>query len=413
VIDFHKKTKVQIIISRGHAGALCMAILASVFAWASAHAESTFLPYASAQYEHNSNVFALPNSSAAVAASGDPTLGDSDLRTVAGFEEDYLWDRQRLYGTFEGRYIEYDHFGYLSHAEYMAKLGLDWKLFSALDGTFLGSQERLMAPFANRDTQTQLAIDLDRHAIGRLNLRIAPEWRLESSVDYHNLDSPVQDFPEYGLTETTSKLAVKYLGFSNLSYGVSAAYIDGRYRNAPIIGAYNETDFGLTMTYAASAISSFNGAVGHSLRTQDLNQGNISAITGELGYTAKLSGKTSFRVDYTRAINSYIGAGGSELDNTVNVGLDYQLTFKTGMSFSFQEVWSHFIGQTVPGSDVLGRKDRSPGASFKLNYQALRWLLVQPYANYQRRNSNIQDFSYSGTVVGIQITAKRPSPPSR
>jgi hypothetical protein len=59
----------------------------------------------------------------------------------------------------------------------------------------------------------------------------------------------------------------------------------------------------------------------------------------------------------------------------------------------------------------LGRKDRTPGATFKLNYQVLRWLLIQPYANYQRRSSNQQGFDFSSTIVGIQILAKVPAPP--
>jgi hypothetical protein len=377
-------------------------------------AGSVFLPYASEQYEHNSNIFALPNSAAAaVANQGDPTLGDSDLRTVAGFEEDYLWDRQRLYGTLEGRYIRYDHFDQLSHTEYLAKVGLDWKLLSVFDGSFLGSQERFMAPFAERDTQTALAINLERHAIGKLNYHLSPEWRLETSVDYHDLDAPVQGFPDYGLTETTGLVALKYLGISNLTYGISADYIDGKYRNAPLLGTYNQTDINLTMAYAATGLSSFDGSVGHSQRDQGLNQGNISAITGELGYKRKFSGKTSIQVTYLRAVNSYIGAGGSELDSTANITLNYQPTFKTGMSFGFQEVWSTFTGQTIPGSDVLGRRDRSPAATFKLNYQATRWLLVQPYVNYQRRTSNDEFFSYSGTIIGIQVLAKKPAPPGR
>jgi hypothetical protein len=390
-----------------------LAALIGLLVSATACGESIFLPYAGAQYEHNSNVFALPNSAAAVAASGDPTLSDSDLKTVAGFEEDYLWDRQRLYATAEGRYFEYDHFSDLSHYEYAAKLGFDWKLFSMLDGTLLGSQERSMAPFANRDTETQLAIDIDRHAIGKINFQLAPEWRLETGVDHHDLNAPIQNFPDYGLTETISNAAVKYLGFSNLSYGIAAYYSDGRYRNAPVVGSYVQTVVDLTMTYAASGLSSFNGAIGHTQRDQGQDQGRISAITGELGYTRRFSGKTSIHIDYSKAVNSYIGAGGSELDSIINATLNYQATFKTGMILGFQETWSDFIGQTIPGSDVIGRKDRSPSASFKLNYQALRWLLIQPYVTYQRRTSNEEFFSYSGTIVGIQLLAKKPAPPAR
>jgi hypothetical protein len=378
-----------------------------------AYGGSVFLPYASEQYEHNSNVFALPNSSAAFAANGDPRLGDSDLKTVAGFEEDYLWDRQRLYSTLEGRYFQYDHFGELSHYEYLAKAGLDWKLFSAFDGTVLGSFERYMASFANRDTQTALAIDLERHGIGKFNFHISPEWRLETSVDYHDLDAPVQGFPNYGLTETTGLVALKYLGFSNLTYGISADYIDGKFRNAPLVGTYNQNDVDLTAAYAATGLSTFDGSVGHTQRDQGLNQGNISAITGELGYSRRISGKTSIRVGYARAVNSYVGAGGSELDSTLSATLNFQATYKTGLAFGFSEMWSKFTGQTIPGADVLGRKDKSPAATFKLNYQVTRWLLVQPYVNYARRSSNIAFDTYSATIIGIEVLAKRVAPPAR
>jgi hypothetical protein len=401
------------IAGKRHGCPLWLPALLGVFASGTAFGGSTFLPYVSTQYEHNNNVFALENSASALAASGDPTLGDSDLKSVAGFEEDYLWDRQRLSGTFEGRYIKYDHFSSLSHSEYLAKLDLDWKLFSMLDGTFLGSQERVMAPFANRDTLTQLAIDIDRHGIAKFNVRIAPEWRLETSVDYHDLSAPIQGFPDYGLIETTARAAVKYLGVAYFTYGFSADHVDGRYRNAPVDGTYNQTDLALTMTYAASGLSSFNGALGHTQRDQGQNQGKVSDVTGELGYLRQLTGKTSIHLDYTRAVNSYIGAGGSELDSTLNASVTYQPTFKTGMTLGYQRIWSTFLGQTIPGTDVLGRKDSSTGATFKMNYQALRWLLVQPYVNYQRRTSNNEIFGYSGTIIGIQILAKEPAPPAR
>jgi hypothetical protein len=395
---------------RNLASRLAAFALLAIFASAAADAQTTFLPYASTQYEHNNNVFDLPNSAAALANNGDSTLGDSSLRTVAGADVNFLWDRQRFYSTLEGRYIDYDHFGYLSHNEYLAKVGLDWKLLSAFDGTFLGSIERVMAAFAERDTQTQLAVNLDRHAIGKFNFRITPDWRLETSVDYHDLDSPIQDFPTYGLTETTGHAALKYLGFSDLTYGFTAEYINGKYRNAPVPGSYDQTNLDLTMAYTASGLSSFNGAIGYTKRDQGQNQGSLSALSGELGYLRKLSGKTSLHLDVTRAVNSYIGAGGSELDTTALAQLTFQPTYKTGMSLGYQYIWSKFLGQTIPGSDVLGRKDRTPGLTFKVNYQALRWLLIQPYVNYQRRDSNEQAFNFSSTIIGIQILAKKPAP---
>jgi hypothetical protein len=386
-------------------------VLVNFCATGVAYGQSTFLPYGSTQYEYNNNVFALPNSSAAVSANGDPRLGDSDLRTIAGFEEDYILARQRFYSTIEGRYIDYDHFSYLNHSEYLVKLGLDWKLLSAYDGTFQASQEQSMAPFANRDTQTQLALDVDKNVVGKFNFRITPVWRLETSLIYDDLKAPIQNYPDYTLKQTTSHVAVKYLGVSNFTYGVAADYLDGKYQNAPIQGTFNQTNVNLTMTYQASGLSSFTGAIGHTQRDQGQGQGSLSEITGELGYTRRLTGKTSISVDYTRAVNSYIASGGSELDSTASVRLTYQPTFKTGIVVSYQETWADVLGQTVPGSNTVGLTERTPSAAIKVNYQALRWLLVQPYASVTRRNANQDFYQYSSTVIGIQVLAKLPTPP--
>jgi hypothetical protein len=389
------------------------AILAvvAIFLSGAAHCQSVFLPYASAQYEHNNNVFALPNSAAAVAASGDPQLGDSDLRTVAGFEEDYLFGRQRFYATVEGRYIDYDHFSYLNHSEYLAKLALDWNLTHVIYGTFLGSIEHVMAAFAQQQTTTQLAINTDRNAIAKFNVRLAPEWRLETSATYHDLDSPIQNYPDYGLTETMGHAALKYLGFANLTYGISADYLDGNYRNAPTPGSYTQSVLALTMAYQATGLSSFNMTVGRTRRDEGQDQPNVSEWTGALGYTRQLGGKTTITLTGSRAVNSFIGVGGSELDTAARIDLHYQATFKTGFSVRAQYAWEDFLSQTVPGSDDMGRKDKTPSIAAKINYQPLLWLTIQPYFNYQKRNSNQEANTYSATSIGVQVLAKRPAPP--
>jgi hypothetical protein len=396
---------------------------AALLAGRHAFAQSTFLPYASTDYEHNSNIFYLPNSQAAYATGGSYQLGDSSLKTIGGAEEDYYWGRQRFYATIEGRYIEYAHYTDLNHSEYQAKLGLDWKLLSAFDGTLAGSLERYMAPFANRDTYTALSVDVDRGASAKVNTRISPEWLLVTSVNYHDLDAPVQDYPNYGLTETTSHLALQYLGVANLTFGAAADYVDGRYRNAPIQGTYNQIALDLTMSYAVSRLSTFKGAVGYTQRDQGQGQGSVSGVTGALGYTRTLTGKTSLSLDLTRAVNSYVAAGGSELDTILSLRANHQLTYKIGISAGVQEMRSDFLGQTIPipcangapgcSTSVLGRHDRVPGADIKITYDVRRWLLIQPYATYQRRTSNYPLDEFTSTIIGIKFQAKMQPPATR
>ncbi len=396
--------------------ALCSALAAPVFSQQQTTVlQTSILPYASETFEHNSNVFYLPNSTLALAYNGDPQLGDSDWRTVGGADINYIFDRQRLFATLEGRYIEYDHFKYLDHSEYLANGGLDWKLFDMFDGLVYGKIERFMAPFDERNTQTTLSMDLDRHAGVNFNVQIVPEWRLETGVEYHDLNAPILDYPEYGLSEETGKVALKYGGFANLTYGVQVDYIHGEFRNSPQPGTYDQEDASFTMSYKATGLSSFIGAVGYTRRDQGEGQGNTSALSGDIGYTRVLTGLTSVHAELSRAVNSYIASGGSELDTTALVNLTYQPTYKTGMTLGFQYIWSKFNGETIngvtnPGADVAGQSYHSPKATFKLDYQALRWLLIRPYATYQRRSSDVMDLNYSGTIIGIEVLAKRPAP---
>jgi hypothetical protein len=411
--------------------------LAALLSAQDALAQSTFLPYASTQYEHNNNIFDLPNSQAALTTGGSAQLGDSSLKTIGGAEEDYYWERQRFYGTVEGRYIEYDHNTDLNHTEYLLKLGLDWKLFSAFDGTLLGSLERYMAPFANRDTFTGLSVDTDRSTSAKVNWRLSPEWLVLTSVLYHDLDAPVEGYPNYGLSETTTHLAFQYLGVANLTFGAAVDYLDGHYHNvgglaqnagganqgAPIQGTYDQTGLDLTASYAVTRLSTFKGAVGYTERDQGQGQGSVSAVTGDLGYTRTLTGKTSLSLDLTRAVNSYVAAGGSELDTIITLRANHQLTYKIGISAGVQEMRSKFLGQTIPipcptglpgcSTSVLGRHDQVPEADIKITYDVRRWLMIQPYATYQRRTSNYPLDEFTSTIIGIKVQAKMQPPPTR
>jgi hypothetical protein len=378
--------------------------------------QSGILPYVGETYEHNNNVFYLPNSTFAVAGNGDPQMSDSLSRTVGGADINYLFDRQRLFATLEGRYIDYEHFKYLDHSEYMANGGLDWKLLGTFDGLLYGKIERYMAPFEDRNSNTSLTVDLDRRVGANFNIQLMPEWRLETGADYHDLSAPIIDYPDYGLAEETGKVALRYGGLANLTYGVLVDYVHGEFRNAPAPGDYNQEDADLTMSYKATGLSSFIGSVGYSRREQSgEGQGNTSGISGDIGYTRVLTGLTSVNAELSRAINSYIASGGSQLETTAAVRLNFQPTYKTGMNLGFQYIWSKFNGGTIinaetnPGADVAGQSYHSPKATFKLNYQALHWLLIQPYATYERRASGLLVLNYTGTIVGIEFLVKRPA----
>jgi len=114
-----------------------------------------------------------------------------------------------------------------------------------------------------------------------------------------------------------------------------------------------------------------------------------------------LTGKTRFSLQVNRAINSYLAAGGSEIDTTAGGELHWQPTYKIHVELVYSYTRSKFIGQVIPGSSANGRVDRSPLEQVKVTYQIFRPLLLNFYMNKQSRTSNVQLFNYSDTVYGV------------
>src|SRR5450755_4362762 len=89
-----------------------------------------FDPYVGVVVQNDSNLFAVPSEAPVNDPHGVPRFSDTVATFKAGFDFNYLFDRQRLYATVEGRKVEYEHFTDLNHSEYLVNLGLAWKLTS-------------------------------------------------------------------------------------------------------------------------------------------------------------------------------------------------------------------------------------------------------------------------------------------
>jgi hypothetical protein len=386
-------------------GILLLSLLIVLFATPrAAMCQSTTDAYATAQIEHDSNIFRVPNSAAAAQLSGDPTLADTDMRYIVGLTGDYLWSLQRLTANLEARRIDYNHFSFLDHFEYLGNIQYDWKASSALDGLLQFREERLAAPFADRQSLTTLELNTDRNLVAKLNYNVNPLWRLDTGVNYHTLETPIPLFPDYTEHEVGTRIGLSYLGVANLTYGIGVDHINGDFSNAVGVAPYTQTTALLKANYIISGLSSLNGSVGYTKRDQNENGGNISTATGDLAYSRQLTGKTSLVVQLSRAVNSYVIGGGSEVDTTGSAALTWRATYKISVTATGGYTRSTFEGEGIPGTVIQGRLDHSPFGSVNLAYQVLRRLQIKGYFSTEHRDSNVELFHYNDTIVGIQLT---------
>jgi hypothetical protein len=397
-------------------------------AWAQLHA----MPYGDVSYQYNSNIFALPASAAAPIGNHGPTFADRILEERGGIEALYGWSQQEFYGNFEARHFDYDQFGDLSHNEYLAHGGLKWKLVGLFDGVVDYRRERSMVNFANfaiapagevTGTTTQLFVQVQSVTTASANLQFTPDWRLESQGVINDLDSPRPGFPDLSLTERSIHEGLRYVGVAKLSTGIDVIFLDGHFNGPEFVLSpkYSQTTVEAAAKYVATGLSSFNGAIGYTRRKQDPSASiagqsasiagtaeTISGTTGLLNYQRNLTGKTSVNLGVSRAVNSYVTYGGTEIDSSVNLGAVWNATGKLAVTPAYQWTYSTFPGADLTGEAPVGteRVDHYQLATLSVKYQIRDWLSLRPYGQYETRRSDVGPFSFNRSMYGIEVEVR-------
>ena len=374
-------------------------------------AQAEFHPYVASQYEFNSNVFSLPNRDQAILLNGSPARDDTDLRSVAGLDTAYAWNlgRERLGATLEGRRLIYDRFSQLDRNEYLLSGQFDWKAYNNWDGNFGVRQERRMASFADRTGTSERSMELDRNATAGVNVNLDPEWRLETGVQWHQLDSPLPGFPAFSLREDSGNVALKYLGVSKLTAGVQTSYTDGRFNGLPDSPAYNQLGAGLTMTYTLSGITTVDGDVGYT-RFKDRNADgqSVSGFSGSLQLTEHLSAKTTAHVRAYRRVNSYIAGANAVIDSGAQAGVEWQPTGKIGLSAGYEWIYSEYRALAAQGAVGSDRRDHYQALTLAVNYAMFDWATWRLYGSYYDRSSDLLLDEYNQALAGIELRLRLP-----
>jgi len=375
--------------------------------------QTHFTSYADADYEHSSNLFALSDIVPAPEGRDGPTRSATTFRARAGFDAAYDWGQQELFANAEGRRFTYDNFSDLDHDEYLVHGGLKWKIDSLLDGLIDYSRERSMVSFLQyNETEfatTQLFIQVQSIATASINLQVTPEWRLQSLGKINDLDSPRPGFPDLALREDSIHEGLRYVGFANLSAGLDGEFLYGHFTSAESVltPTYHQTTVELAADYALSGLSTFHGAVGYTNRDQG-QAGSLSGVTGLLSYERNLTGKTSVTLKLSRAINTYVTYADSEIDTDAEFDVTWKATEKIRVDLGY--VWQHsdIAATDIDGVLTPSRVDRLQTPTLSVRYQALDWLLVKPYAQYQTRASTNDIYSFDGTLYGIDLEVRWP-----
>jgi hypothetical protein len=381
-------------------------------------------PLASVSVLHNSNVFARPSDQPPFASSGNTELGDTIERYLVGATADIGIGRDKLSLSAQGSRFEFNRFDQLNHFETRFGGDFSWQLGSMLDGSLDYSQSRLMAPLADTFSET-LQIQTERIAKGSVRLLVTPQWRIDLNPGWHELESPLPQFPEFGFKEGGGAVSINYVGINRLTAGLREDILNGSYHHIVAATRYHQNTTELTANYAITNFSSVESQVGYTQRHNSLVNpdeaanvpttggviGRTSAFTGSLGFRRRISVKTSVHMSVFREVNSYVAGANAEIGTGGDIGARWDPDVKISITADYR-----YTRQAIQGGLAISgfetRADTARHAELGIDYHALRWLTFRPYAVYDRRSSNFHEANFSSSVFGIDITAQL-NPPAQ
>jgi hypothetical protein len=405
--------------TRPNLAILAVIALACIGAAPQVLAVTNVTPYATVGVQTDSNVFARPDNQPPFAATGNTELGDTISEYLAGVIVDFGWGLDDLKLDAEGRRFNYSRFTQLDHNDYKFGGNFTWHLGPVVDGSLVYEQSHIMEPLADTFSE-QLEQQTDRKATGTARILITPEWRFELQPSWHELDSPLPQYPGFGLHETAGAAALDYLGISKLVAGLRVRYTDGSFHQ--ILGAtrYHQTTAELTADYAVTGLSSFTGALGYTLRDSSLvnpadaaiigNQGGIigrtSAVIGSLGLRRQLSVKTHVTLTLFREVDSYIAGANPEIGTGADLALGWEPDVKFSVALHYRLETQSIQGGLVIANGFVDRTDHPRSAQLEVKYHITRWLTLRPYYSREERTSNFAEANYTSNTVGIDLSAR-------
>jgi hypothetical protein len=377
----------------------------------SAFAELALTAAADAQYEHNSNVFALQ--SGFFTPFGGTSFGDSFIAYGGKLDASYRLSQQQLYLTVQGNDYHYDRFKSLDHSDFTLDAGWDWKIGRVWDGVFDVTRIRSMVSFYNL-VGSSLVIQTEQRETGRAGVQFTPDWRAEVTGITRKVDQPQATAPNLSLTENSGQFAIKYTGTAGVTSGLVGTYLKGSFSDTgplTVAPSYTQTSGGLTATDEVTGQSTFRGQIGYTRRSSDSGINTISGVTGELDYRRILTGKTTVELDLTRQINAYLTNTASEIDSVAALTANWQATYKIGVVLGYTFTYRQLPGQGnvlvagvfVPTGSEQTQRLHMP--SLTVTYLPVPWLTLKPYINYQSRTSqNYVGGNFDSTIAGVQFS---------
>jgi exopolysaccharide biosynthesis operon protein EpsL len=369
-------------------------------------------------YNHDSNVFRLPDNAAAAALLVGPgsTKGDSINTYSAGGNVQWQYGKQALIVDLRADDNRFVNNTQLNNVATQDRVLLNWGIGPQLTGQVGVDYQRQLASFVNATFYVRDIQDVVNYFAGG-RYQLGPHWAVFGGFLGSQTKLSAEQIRGNDSNRKVGDGGVEYYSDAQDSFGADFRYTDATYPNIVFTSAdlfypaYREERIRGFVRYAFTEKTNIDFAAGWLHRDyQSQSVGNFSGPTfrGQLQWLP--TDKTAVVAQGWRELHAYLTADTQYFVSTgASVGPRWIPTEKVQISAFGNWEKQDYQGNVIDPTAVLNnaqRRDRLLYGTLFVSYQPIRLLSVEASARHEHRTSNLDQFTYTDTLFSIGFTAK-------
>ena len=387
----------------------CLIMIGNAHAIASP--DDRFQPYIYAEVVHDSNLFRLPNESAALSVLGTTKMDDTIQHYGAGFNANLPISRQNIHADATVDRSIYDTFSSLDNTGGKGKLAWNWRVGSLWNGDIGSDYSKMLSSFTEQQS-VQKDMITRKSTFATAGYQLTPDWRISGGLKGADVNDQI--FDQNDRKETTGSLEINYRTTANTRIGIRDTNTDTNLLNDQNVGGtlvnndYTTNSLSGVIYWEESGKSKFEGSLGQTtVKFDSLDARDFTGATWRLTYMYFATGKTHFDASYWRNTSSQDGEISTYVvSNGISLAPSWAATTKIHVGGLLKHEETDYKGDysTIStGSDA--RKDKINTVNIRLGYNLRQNIELSLGYGYQKRTSNYaaDEYKYNRLEGRISI----------
>lgn len=371
-----------------------------------------FTPYVGAKYVYDSNFFRLQNEAAALDRLGTTDRAESYARLLAGAKFDLNLSRQRLRAQAEVNHTRFNEFDALDFDGRDLGLAWDWVVGSRLSGTAGISESKEQGSFVNIQQPVNNLVTTRKKFV-RGVIEVGAPWKIKLGAENDEQRNSLASQQTQNFSVDSFRAGLQYQTRKGSTLEFASQMSEGRYPNREIVGTapvdndYEQWDNGILATWEPTGKTALSGALNYTQRRYDeVPQRDFSGVTGRLGGTWSVTGKSTLKLLLSRNIGVVENTTASySVNSGVALSGVYQATSKLDLDLTLIHNRIEYTGDPgfvlTPGP---AREDVLDSLRIGANYAVLRntSLGVALQRGINDSNRALSSYTYNSVTLNLR-----------